>query len=218
MNLTKITQTGHLTKAFDPDRRIPQETIDALIEFLRFSPSSVNVQPWHFIVASTQEGKECIAKEMRPDYDKNAVKVVNASHVIVFCTRMSLPTGYLDTILSKEERDGWFHSASDKKRWRDSVCDWVNLHEYDYKDLQHWMEKQTYMALGMLLIAAAEFGVDVSALEGFDPRKLDAELGLREKGFTSSVLLALGYRNVEQDFAIHLPKSRLSKEELFTFI
>ncbi|GHO87593.1 oxygen-insensitive NAD(P)H nitroreductase [Dictyobacter formicarum] len=218
MNLTKITQTGHMTKAFDPDRRIPQETIDTLLEFLRFSPSSVNVQPWHFFVASTQEGKERIAKEMRPEQAVNAVKVENASHVIVFCTRMSLPTGYMDIMLDKEERDGWFKSASAKKHWGDSASDWVSLHEYDYKDLQHWMEKQTYMALGMLLIAAAEFGIDVSPLEGFDPRRLDAELGLREKGFTSSVLLPLGYRDFEKDHAVHTPKSRLSKEELFTFI
>lgn len=218
MNLTTITQTGHMTKAFDPDRRIPQETMDTLLEFLRFSPSSVNVQPWHFIVASTPEGKERIAKDLHPEHDHNILKVVNASHVIVFCTRMSLPTGYMDTILNKEERDGWLNGASEKKRWGDGACDWINLHEYDYKDLQHWMEKQTYMALGMLLIAAAEFGIDVSALEGFNPRKLDAELRLREKGFTSSVLLALGYRDVEKDYAVHLPKSRLSKEELFTFI
>lgn len=218
MNLTTITQTGHMTKAFDPDRRIPQETMDKLLEFLRFSASSVNVQPWHFFVASTQEGKERIAKEMRPEHVPNDVKVVNASHVIVFCTRMSLPTGYLDTLLNKEERDGRFDSVSAKKRWGDDVRDWVNLHEYDYKDLQHWMEKQTYMALGMLLVAAAEFDIDVSAIEGFDPRRLDAKLGLREKGFTSSVLLALGYRDVKKDYAVHSPKSRLSKEELFTFI
>jgi nitroreductase/dihydropteridine reductase len=54
-------------------------------------------------------------------------------------------------------------------------------------------------------------------MEGFDQRALDQALGLREKGFTSVVLVSLGYRS-EADFNAALPKSRLPREEIFTFI
>jgi len=54
-------------------------------------------------------------------------------------------------------------------------------------------------------------------MEGFDQRALDLSLGLREKEFTSVVLVSLGYRS-EGDFNAALPKSRLPREEIFTFI
>jgi nitroreductase/dihydropteridine reductase len=68
----------------------------------------------------------------------------------------------------------------------------------------------------MMLMAAAEIGVDVAPLEGFEPRTLDAALGLRERGLTATVLLALGYRS-ESDFNIGSPKSHLPMERHFTF-
>jgi len=60
-------------------------------------------------------------------------------------------------------------------------------------------------------------GVDATPMEGFDAAALDKELKLRERGLTSVVLVALGRRS-EKDFNAGLPKSRLPKEALFTFI
>ncbi len=79
------------------------------------------------------------------------------------------------------------------------------------------MEKQTYLALGTLLLGAVSLGVDATPMEGFDSRRLDEELGLREQGFTSLVLVSLGYR-ADSDFNASLPKSRLPAERLFTYV
>jgi nitroreductase/dihydropteridine reductase len=83
------------------------------------------------------------------------------------------------------------------------------------KDAQHWMEKQVYLALGTLLLGAAELEVDAVPMEGFNAKVLDEELGLREKGFTSVVLVSLGYSGAD-DFNAKLPKSRLAAETVFT--
>jgi nitroreductase / dihydropteridine reductase len=217
LDLVNMIATGHFTKAFDPNRLIPESTIDTLLQFLHSSPSSVNVQPWHFVVASSIQGKERINKGIHDDFALNEARILNASHVIVFCTRTTLSDQYLDEILEKEESDGRFPSMEAKAQWKKIVRGWIQLHQYDVKDLQHWMEKQVYLALGMFLLAASAVGVDVTPLEGFDPRKLDAELGLRERGFTSTVLVALGYRD-QNDYNVGKPKSRLPHENLFTFL
>ena len=52
-DITYYARKRHTTKAYDPNRRIPDETVDKLKELLRFSPSSTNIQPWHFVIAST---------------------------------------------------------------------------------------------------------------------------------------------------------------------
>ena len=66
-------------------------------------------------------------------------------------------------------------------------------------------------------MGAAELGVDVCPMEGFDPKKLDIELDLRRAGLTSTLILALGYRADDDSYAISA-KSRLPKDKLFTFL
>ncbi|MFI3215006.1 MAG: nitroreductase family protein [Eubacteriales bacterium] len=87
------------------------------------------------------------------------------------------------------------------------------MHKYDYKDFQHWADKQVYLNLGNFLLGVAALGLDAIAMEGLDLKVLDEEFGLREKEFTSSIVVAVGYHK-ESDFNKDLPKSRLSKEEI----
>lgn len=217
MDTVALAKRRYTTKAYDASRRIPQATIDALLEQLRHSPSSVNSQPWHFIVADTDEGKARLAKSTEVGFAYNTPKILNASHVIVFATRTDMTEAHLQAVLEQEGEDGRFRSDEAKAGQDQSRRFYVNLHRHDNKDLQHWMEKQTYLALGTALLGAAAYGLDATPIEGFDPKVMDAELGLRERGFTSVVVLSLGYHS-EEDFNAGLGKSRLPAAEVFTFL
>ncbi|AZL74286.1 MULTISPECIES: oxygen-insensitive NAD(P)H nitroreductase [Pseudomonas] len=217
MDTVALAKRRYTTKAYDASRRIPQATIDALLEQLRHSPSSVNSQPWHFIVADTDEGKARLAKSTEVGFAYNTPKILNASHVIVFATRTDMTEAHLQAVLEQEGKDGRFRSDEAKAGQDQSRRFYVNLHRHDNKDLQHWMEKQTYLALGTALLGAAAYGLDATPIEGFDPKVMDAELGLRERGFTSVVVLSLGYHS-EEDFNAGLGKSRLPAAEVFTFL
>ena len=217
MQLTALAKSRYTTKAYDASRKIPQETIHELMEQLRHSPSSVNSQPWHFVVASDEQGKARVAKSAEGGFAYNEAKMLNASHVIVFCTRTEMPESHLHAVLAQEEADGRFASDEAKAGQDKTRRGYVDMHKFDQKDLQHWMEKQTYLALGTLLLGAASLGLDATPMEGFDFKKLDEELGLRDQGFTSLVVVSLGYRS-DSDFNAKLPKSRLPAETVFTFL
>ncbi|MDI5454401.1 YjbH domain-containing protein, partial [Salmonella enterica subsp. enterica serovar Cerro] len=45
---------------------------------------TIRAQPWHFIVASTEEGKARVAKSAAGNYTFNERKMLDASHVVVF--------------------------------------------------------------------------------------------------------------------------------------
>ena len=217
MNLSALIKHGHFTKVFNPHKRIPESIMAGLLDLLHSSPSSVNCQPWHFVVAATEAGKSRILKAVQGPFELNATKVVNASHLVVFCTRSSLPEQHLGELEAQEERDGRFRTEEAKGYWRTIVRGWIDLHTFDLKDLQQWMEKQTYLAVGVFLMGAAELGVDVCPMEGFDPKTLDIELDLRQAGLTSTLILALGYRAHDDAYA-NSAKSRLPKDKLFTFL
>ena len=80
-----------------------------------------------------------------------------------------------------------------------------------------WTSKQTYLALGNLLNAAAELKIDVTPMEGFLPEKYNEILGLNALGLNASLVAAVGYRH-EDDATQHLAKVRKSTEELFETI
>ncbi len=76
--------------------------------------------------------------------------------------------------------------------------------------------KQAYIALGTALIAAAELKVDATPIEGFNASIIDEVLGLKEKGLHSTVILALGYRDLEKDYMATMKKVRLPIDEMVT--
>lgn len=217
MDTVSLAKRRYTTKAYDASRRIPQATVDALLEQLRHSPSSVNSQPWHFIVADSAEGKARLATATDDRFAYNSPKILDASHVIVFCARTDMSEAHLDAVLDQEQADGRFRDEQARTGQNLTRRGYVDLHRFDQKDLQHWMEKQTYLALGTALLGAAAHGLDATPIEGFDSKALDAELGLREQGFTSVVLLSLGYRS-DSDFNAVLNKSRLPASTVFTFL
>jgi nitroreductase / dihydropteridine reductase len=218
MNLADAIHARHTVKAFEAGRTLPQEQIDSLLNLLQQSPSSVNLQPWHYVVASTDEGKARLAKATSGTFVYNEPKVLNASHVIALCMRRDVDDAHLKALLEQEDRDGRFSGHPNAKEGQDkSRRSYVDIHRYELRDIPQWMEKQVYLALGGLLMGAAMLGIDATPMEGFDSRALDIELGLRESGYTSVVLAAFGFKS-DKDFNASLPKSRLPKSDIFTFI
>lgn len=218
LNIAEYALHRHACKAFDPTRKIPDEQVEQLQTLLRYSPSSVNSQPWHFVVAASEAGKARIAEATpAPAYAYNGPKILNASHVVVFCARTRLDASHLDTLLAQETADGRLPTAEARQSVHNSRQHYVTRHQFDLKDSQFWMEKQVYLALGTLLLGAATLGIDACPIEGFDARLLDEALELRPQGLTSVVIAALGYRAAE-DFNAALPKSRLPAEQVFTWL
>jgi nitroreductase / dihydropteridine reductase len=215
MNIAQIAQARYTTKAFDPEKKIPEAIIEQLCTVLRNAPSSVNSQPWHFIVAASPEAKGRVAKATEVGFAYNESKLRNASHVIVLCGRSRLDDAHLNAVLAQENSDGRFATPEAMAMQDKSRRFYVNLHQNEMKDDRAWIERQVYIALGGLLLAAGAENVDACPIEGFDAAVLDAELGLAEKGLSSVVLVALGYRGAD-DFNAKLPKSRLAEEVVFT--
>lgn len=217
MTLAPVARRRHTTKAYDPTRALPPAVLHDLLDVLHQAPSSVNSQPWHFLVAASDAARARIARATQPHQPFNTAKITDASHVIVFATRTSIDDAYLAQIIEQETADGRYPSDEAREGQRGALHHFVDLHRHTLGDVEHWMQKQTYLALGTLLLAAGVHGVDATPMEGFDAAVLDAELGLRERGLTSVVLVALGYGS-EANFNADLPKSRLPREQVFTHL
>ncbi len=217
MDILAAAKQRYTAKAYDPTRKVPEDTMRQIYDLMRNSPSSVNSQPWHFIVASTPEAKARMAKGTPAAFAYNEPKVLNASHVVLFCARVDADAAHLDKLLAQEQADGRLRDDAAKAGQAKGRQGYVDLHRYTQKDLPQWLEKQVYIALGTAMLGASALGVDTTPMEGIDTRALDAEFGLHEQGLSSLVMLSFGYR-AGDDFNAALPKSRLKEEQVFTFL
>ncbi len=215
MDVLNATQMRYTTKAYDASKKIPDHQFQRLLEILRLTPSSVNIQPWHFLIADNIEAKTRIAKGLTGRYAYNAPKVLDASHSIIFCTRTDVTQEHLEQLLKQDDLNGRFKDEKAKEAQGQTRAGYVEYYRNEQQNLYGWMENQTFIALGQLLLAAGLEGIDATPMGGFDEEIISQEFALAEKGLRPSVIVSLGYRS-ESDFNAQLPKSRLDDAVIFT--
>ncbi|OOR92108.1 NAD(P)H nitroreductase [Moraxella caviae] len=213
----QIANARRTCKAYDPTRRLDDETFGALLEALRLAPSSINIQPWQFLVADTDTTKARLCTSMTGADTHNVAKVMNASHVIVLCTRTTLDNAHLDAVMAAEKSAGRFKDDAALTTRKQHCLSYLTPLQQDSARLNVWAEQQTFIALGHLLMAAQIAGVQATPIGGFNNAALDDELSLHAQGLKSSVIVSLGYASAD-DANQTLPKARLPAEKVITFL
>ena len=217
MNLIPILEKRYSTKVFDPTKKISQSDVTQIKALLRLSPSSVNIQPWHFLLTESEKGKTRIAKSATGQFQFNHAKILNASLVVVFCVKTEIDADYLQKLGECEEQDGRYATSELKQLITGARQTFTELHRSQRQDLPHWLEKQVYLNMGSFLLGVATLGLDAVPMEGVDFSLLDQEFNLTEQGFASVGVVSVGYA-AKEDFNASLPKSRLAETDVFTII
>lgn len=187
-------------KVFDPAKKIPAETWDALEQSLVLTPSSFGLQPWKFLVIEDKELREKLvphAWHQRQVADSSHLvvmavpKVVSEEHIDANIMRMAeVRGGTPDALMGFRKMVSGFRAGLEAKG-----------------ETEQWAKLQAYIALGQFMLAAALLGVDTCPMEGFVPAKFDEILGLDVQGWTTAVLCPAGYRHEDDRYAA-LPKVR----------
>lgn len=208
MDLIESLNWRYATKKFS-NKKLSEDTLQKIIDAINLSASSVGIQPYRLFVIENKE----LRKELGADSFNS--QIVESSHLLVFAAYNSVKTDHIENYIKR--------IAKVRETPEENLIDFKHkLDNYllDRTDEQNfiWSSKQAYIALGTGLIAAADLQVDATPMEGFNSEKFDEILGLKEKGLKSVVLLALGYRDEENDAFSKLKKVRLPKEEFVTEI
>ena len=199
----------YATKKIDSQKQISEEDLNTLLEAIRLSPSSYGLQPYHIFIIKDIELRE---KLKAASWDQS--QITDASHLIVFANNTSFDTELIDNYLTNVS-DTREIVLSNLQPYGDFMKS--KLVDLPNKTKEAWTARQTYLALGHLLSAAASLKIDACPMEGFNPEVYNELLGLNIKGLNSSVVAAIGYR-AEEDDTQHYKKVRQSKELLFTHI
>jgi nitroreductase len=209
MSLIEKLNWRYATKKFDATKKLSAQQLDELLTAVQLAPSSFGLQSYQILVV-----EDPAIREQLREAAYGQPQLTDASQVIVFASKTvideALVNKYVDNIAATRNI-GREHLAE----YEQTMVGTVNRLAEDQKIT--WSHKQAYIALGVLLTAAADLHIDACPMEGFQAGKFDEILGLKEKGLTTSVIAPVGFR-AEDDHYSHLAKVRQSKEDLFIHI
>lgn len=194
----------YATKQYDATKKVSAADLEILKEAVRLAPSSYGLQPYKVLIIENPE----LRAQLR-EKSWNQPQITDASHLFVFASQTTLTPEHIDAFVALtaitrnipvENLDGY--GSFMKNATAHLTPD----------DQLNWNAKQAYIALGVLLTAAAELQIDATPMEGFDKAGYAEVLGL--DGYHPAVVATIGYRSAE-DTLPQMAKVRKSAEHLF---
>jgi nitroreductase len=199
----------YATKKFDATKKISASDLNTLKEAVRLAASSYGLQPYKVIIVENPEIREQLKAAAY-----GQTQITDASQLFIFANDLNAgPESVASYIKNISETRGVPTEALGG--FADMMNGVISGLSQDAKNI--WTAKQTYIALGTLLSAAAELKIDATPMEGFNAAAFNEILGFDKLGLNASVIATVGYRHDEDD-AQHHKKVRKSHEELFITI
>ena len=204
MELLEALNWRYATKRMTGES-LDQALVDSIIEAARLAPTSSGVQPFHVVSISNAEMKQAISP-----IAFNQPQILECSHLLVFVSWDSMSPERI------EKRFEWIRQ--EREQAADTYSGMVENLKKHFASLNpeqhyHHTAKQAHIGMGLAIAAAAQLGVDATPMEGFDKEQLDTLLQLPARGLKSVTLLALGRRDIENDWLLKQKKVRTPSSE-----
>lgn len=206
----------YTAKRYDENKRIPQKELDVIYEAIRLSASSINSQPWKFIVIESDEAKERMHNTFKNKHQFNQPHIKAASHIILFAYNPSYTRDDYAKVVDKAIADG--RTAPENREQAFGGFAFAELNTNESGDTSAWTKAQTYLALGNALHVLARLGIDSTTMEGVDSELIGMEFKQELGGYQCDVALAMGYHHPDEDYNATLPKSRLDLRSVLTVL
>jgi nitroreductase len=199
MTVTEALHNRRAIPFYDTSVSISLEEVDRLIETASLSPSSMNLQPWKFLVVTTAEAK---AKLQSVSY--NQAKISEASAVVVVVADLNFHQN-AEAIADGAVARGYF--PADKKQG------FLDMAHGGFSDPEarrvEAIRSSSLFAMSFMLVAK-EAGWDTSPMGGFDPEGILREFNIAP-GHLPVIEICIG--KAKPDFELAARNVRFSTSE-----
>ena len=207
----------YTTKKYDATKRISAADMAVIKEALRLSPSSVNSQPWKFIVLESDGAKQRFHDTFANKFQMNQPHAKEASHIILFAHNSHFTLAHYEKVVAAEVSSGHLPAQKrDEMLKKGLFFAGLNTDETGFNG--HWTKAQTYLALGNALHTVARLNIDATPMEGIDTELIGEIFKPELDGYVCEVALALGYHLEGEDYNYGQPKARLDLEDVVTVL
>jgi len=192
--LLEALEWRYATKVFDAHKKIPADVWTALEKALVLTPTSYGLQPYHFLVVQDPAKRAALLS-----HSWGQKQVLDCSHFVVLTARTDMKEVDVTRLISRISAVRGI-PAEALHGYREHMLSDV-VHGARGRIAHEWATRQTYIALGNLMTAAAVLAVDACPMEGIAPAEYDKILNLHGTGYATVVACALGYRSATDKYA-----------------
>jgi len=184
-------------KEYDPSVKISREEMSEIIAQASKAPSSINMQPWRFVVIDSEQGKAQLAPLSRFNKDK----VMSASAVIaVFADRNNFD--YAEEIYSSAVELGYMPKEVKEFQLNAFKPIYEKMSEEEMKDTV--MLDAGLVSMQLMLVARA-YGYDTNPIGGYEKELIAEAYGLEKNRYIPVMLLTIGKATNEGFQSYRLP-------------
>ena len=207
----------YTTKKYDPSKRISDADLEIIKEALRLSPSSINSQPWKFIIVESESAKQRLHDTFANKHQFNQPHAKEASHTLLLAHNPNYTKEHYKKVVDAEVSSG--HLPPDMyDHMLNAAYAFAEFNTDEHGFNGHWTKAQLYIALGNIMHTLARLGIHSTPMEGVDPEMI-TKLFKDELGeYVCDVALAMGYPLEDEDYNYGKPKARLAQEDVVTVI
>jgi len=202
--MNKLTDRRSIRK-YDPTIKISREEMNEIISDASRAPSSMNMQPWRFIVVESLDAKE----KLRPVLYGNQLQLDTSSAMIVIFTDLK-KYEYAEKIYNKAFDAGLMPADVREKQLRNITNMIPTLKE---ESVERGGLIDCGLAAMQLMQVAREHGYDTCSIGGFRHEIIASALGLDENRYKPVMILSIG-KAAEEGY----PSVRLDIEDTTTYL
>lgn len=184
-------------KAYDPEVKISREEMTEILAEASRAPSSINLQPWRFLVIDSTEGKEKLAPLAR----FNQTQVLTSSAVIaVFYDANNIE--HMDEIFGKAVELGYMPKDIADMQLQKVKPYYANMAPSDLRDVN--LVDSGLVSMQLMLVARAH-GYDTNPIGGYEKDQIAEAFGLDKDRFQPVMLISMGKSAKEGHPSYRLP-------------
>ncbi|KJY81872.1 flavin reductase [Vibrio galatheae] len=213
--IIKDLNTRYTAKKYDATKRISAQDMIVIKEAIRLSASSINSQPWKFIVLESDEAKQRFHDSFANMHQFNQPHAKEASHTILFAHNPRFSKEQYKKVVDAEVTSGHLPA----ERYNDMLNGAYGFAEFNTDETGfngNWTKAQTYIAVGNTLHTLARMGIASTPMEGVDPELIGEIFKDELEGYVCDFALAMGYHKDGEDYNHGLPKARLPIDDVIT--
>ena len=160
INLRQAIEQRRAARAFKRDL-IPSVILQEILRLGLQAPSGYNLQPWRFIIVRSLENKQKLRA-----CASNQRQVEEAPVVLICCgDRRVNQSDYIESVIELGKSEAAINDAY-ADFIRSSIPALFEKHT-SFESQEAWINRQTMLAVGYLMVVAQSYGVDSCPMEGF---------------------------------------------------
>ena len=198
-DFSDIVYNRRSIRKFDTSVKIPREEMLEILDKTVTAPSSVNMQPWRFVVVDSEEGKD----KLKPFVSYNSVQnETSSAMVLIFADLKSQERA--EEIYGKAVTQGKMPEEVKEKQLSSIVPMYENA---PFEVMNEIVHIDSSLAAMQLMLVARSYGYDINAIGGYKKDGLAKAFGLDEDRHVPILIIALGKADEEGFESVRLDAS-----------